>query len=202
MLDLSQYFERIGKLFKGELENNIRSQKDIDGRNFIPVKQTTAISRQYANNARRKKGVTVGGTTKNRKALKVGAVVKGTYSKAGLDFKRLIFTGRFWQNAFKYQTSKDSVKVFVNDSYYTITSRSPVTYKQIVQWNNAGSPEVNRKILAPPLVFPKADESDLRKMKAWDAAERILNSADVRRTIAEQALDGKLGKFTMNLTIG
>jgi hypothetical protein len=193
--------DRIGQLFVKELQNNVRSQTDINGSAYIPVKQTTAISRQLANNARRKKGVTIGGKTKNRKALKIGKVEAGKYAKvSGLDFNRLMFTGRFWQNAFKYTARRDDVKVYVNESYYSVASKNRVSYRDIVKWNNEGSPEVNRKILKPPLVFPKPEQ--VSKMKAFDLAARELQSPTTKKEIEQQIYRGAFKKLTINLYVG
>ena len=209
-LDLSLFLAKSGLLFAQELKNNVRGQKDIDGSNFIPVKQSTAISRQMANNARvreaRGRGVTnrVGG---NRKIIKIGGlsrerIKRGLYAKtAGLDYKRLLFTGNFADGAFVFTPHKDHVVVSVNDSYYSLRNKTLVTYKQIVQWNNAGSPQVNRKILKPPLIFPK-NEGEVRKMKAWGQTVKLFNSSEVKNSIEQQMFQNALGKTVVNLSIG
>jgi len=198
VLNLKPFFERVGGYFKKELENNIRSQKGIDEQSFSQVTLATAKSRIYQNNSNRVKFKGVKGVAyRAKKTFREGK----KNSVTPKDFKRLLFTGRFWQNAFKFTAYGESVKVFVNDSYYgLLRGRGGTTYADIVEYNNKGSARLNPEISNPPLIFPN-NFAEVARMKAAKSAQADFNSKATQDEILHQIAAGIEAKTNVNITL-
>jgi len=188
MLDLSKLFNDSGNRFVAELRGNIRRQKDIKGRTFSYIAKATAMARQRAKGLGRGLAVrSVTGAKVNRVSKRTAGDLTELRSTFAVSLLRLMSTNKFHQNAFKFEASKDSVKVFVSSESYD----SKVTYSDIVSYNNEGSADVNKNILKPPLIFPNnAHEVELMDAhrQTMDRFDMAVRSGEVRNMILEQGL--------------
>lgn len=169
-VDLTPEMTLIGKAFKGNLEQFIDRQRDLNGRAFHPVSLDTAKNRQRGSNriqrTERSKGI------KGRIKGTVG--VRATKGEAvGLSFKRLLFTRQLVHGAFLFQPGRDSVKVMTSPTTYP---GEDVTYRDIIAYNNQGSSRLNPHIGAKaPKIWP-LNEAEVKNMAAYKYAVGLLNS--------------------------
>lgn len=199
MLDLRKIFEDIGNRFTRELRLNIRNQKDIRGKRFSYIKPSTALIRQSILGANRSH-VSIG----SNKGMNVSTGKKRKSPATSVPLTRLLFTKRFWQGAFSHRAEKDSVSIAVSlDVYPDITksgSSKSVTYSDIVKTNNLGSPQVNKNIVDPPLIFPN-DEKEVMMMEAYKQAVDRFEVAMKNGEIEEMMLEQGLAKMDLRLQI-
>jgi hypothetical protein len=190
--NLTSFFEKVGMLFRKELENNVRNQVDIDGQRFSPIALSTQRERLRRSGFGRGLEVRLQtGSARGREGGKIkggkrNPVKKANELRSGVSTKRLYFTQQFWKNAFRFQAKPQEVTVFVSrGNYPNPGTDEQVSYADIVRYNNAGSPEVNPHIKAPPSIFP-TDVVDVKQMKAWEASVLLMNSTAGRKIIAEE----------------
>lgn len=201
VLDLSQITGRIGAFFTKELKENVRSQTDINGRRFQIIAPSTARARASITGATTTKSTKHSGKFFQRGIVPRTGRVRKAVAK-GVAITRLFFTEEFYKGAFQSKAEKDAVTIGVSRQQYpSHFAKSTVSFHDIVRYNNAGSPAVNRHIKNPPLIFPRT-EDDVRKMKAWGLSQRLLASPETKRQIEQQMFQNALKKTVVNLTIG
>jgi hypothetical protein len=202
LLNLKAFFERVGKRYQLELQQAITKQTDLAGNKFAPVTVATAKSRAYANNANRLKFKAAGLKRKLRRKISFADNAKKSQAVKPKDFKRLLFTGRFWQNAFKFESGQMDLRVYVNDSYYTLANRGLISYSDIVSFNNKNSPQLNPNIKGgdAPLIFPTSIE-DVARMKATQHATREFHSPATRDEILKQITAGMEKKISVEVKL-
>lgn len=192
---LKPLFTQIGQLFQRELMANIDRQKDINGQRFSLIEPSTARGRAS------KMGAQSNMARIGNKAvdIRTGKVRKSVAKSVPVT--RLLFTKRFWHGAFKFGAENESVAVFVNpDSYPIRAGESPITFKQIVRYNNQGEEKVNPKIKHPPLVFPNT-EADVQKMDAYKKADELIKDSFQHGEILKQIEAMGLKNMTTELHI-
>jgi hypothetical protein len=175
--DFTSVFEEIGKLFVRGLFLRMRNQIGIDGVAYSPDAPSTIKGR-----ARRKAGDKYVHFFIKREGKGGTHRVGKHYSAAAMSYdpRRLWHTGRLAKGAFDSLASKDSVKVFVKDSFYApgwgaLDPSKRQTFSDIIGWNSRGQSEVNTNIKSPPLVFP-TDTGDLLMMeKEMKFAKRMFD---------------------------
>ena len=215
MIDLKDEFTLIGKRFVAELNRNIRTQVDIAKKQFAYIRPKTAWLR--AEESGRLKGARKKGgdnnhsvfaladirLTKKLKAAK-SSIDKDSSYPPGIVKTRMMFTSRFRQEAFKYESDGMGVAVRTNSNIYPDTNpkRKRLSYDKIVRYNNVGDPETNQRV-APqnrPLLFPK-NNSEVAMMEAVKFAGEILNSPVVQKKVMRQIQASALDNFTRKINV-
>ena len=179
MIDMTAFFARAGETLKLGLQGNIRRQTDINEVPFSPIARSTAMARQ------REKGLGRGlsvrlqtKATKNDTRTRRGKLVSSLH----VNLHRLMNTNRFVTNAFGFKPGPQSVEISVSTDRYD----QNVSYWDIVRYNNQGSPDVNKHIARPPLVWPNT-ERDVSAMRAMNKVK-----ADYESPRTHEELAGKI----------
>lgn len=210
MISFKPFLDKIGLIYTNELQNNIRKQWGIDGEGFSKIEPSTAWGRVSILGKRRaakqqkkfKRGTFGARSPLNAEANRKLFKGKGKFLSypTGISVKRLFFTQRFWHGAFKWRSSDDEVRVFANESYYTLANKSLLSFANIIRYNNKGSSEVNPKIKQPPLIFPHTDKQ-VRDMPAWALTVEVFRSPSFLK-VGQQDIKENLksyGKVYLNL---
>ena len=100
--------------------------------------------------------------------------------------KRLIVTGKFLVNAFRFVANRDSLRVYANPAEHS----KGVSYDDIVTYNN--KPTSDQKYAS--LIFPKTQE-DVEKMESYKELER-----DVLKNL-EQYCEAMNKQLSMKMTV-
>ncbi len=111
---------------------------------------------------------------------------------------RLLLSGNFYRNAFKFIVEGNTLRIFGNRSIYPGSS---VSYNDIISYNDRQSPNVNQKIKASnrPRIFPWTAQ-DMIGLKCWPGIIKDIE-IDVAKQI-ETELDKSLPKvITINIGI-
>jgi hypothetical protein len=161
----------IGERFTNELAMNLRSQKDLDGKPYWPVTYQTAQARQRRSNA----------IQRAARAKGVKGRIKGTVAVAdttgSVNQKRLYFTRRLADGAFRFAAFKDYVKVMLWPGTYPESNES---YRDIIRWNNSGDSRCTNPRAGK--VFP-ITEAQVRKMEAHKWARAQLTSPEMTKKL-------------------
>lgn len=144
MINLNNILKVAGQKIVKELSNNIREQKQIDGKIINSVSFSTM-------KIRLKKGMT--------------------------SVTRLLYTGYFWQNAFKYIVNNNTLTIYANTSQYPGSS---VSYEDIISYNDVDNERTNQRVSPSnrPKIFPKYEE-DLLKMKCIDEIKKDIEKETI-----------------------
>ena len=173
---------QIGRMFQLELERSIHRQVDLEGKPFWPVAWSTAKARQGSSNriqkVARAKGV----------RGRIPGTVKVQSISGMLNQKRLLFTKRFVNGAFRAAPHKDYVKVMAWPGTYP---GEDVSYRDIVRYNNKGSSSLNRHISNPPKIFPIGNE-EVQRMQAFTKATALLSSKSTLKKILGREIRKKI----------
>ena len=191
-IDLSRFFEKVGLAYKTEMEQAIEKQMAIDGEAFHPVTVSTMKSRQYRENANGR-ARSAAGLKKLVRERSFSRNVKGKLgSFTKMDARRMYFTRRFWQNAFKFESGPTWARLYVNKSYYTLGQRQLKTYDQILDYNNKGvGDNPNNALLFPQTTVQVAN------MNASRVAQNIFESPQFKNDILRQVT----ADFVRNTTV-
>lgn len=174
-LDLTKFFKILGQSITMELSANVRRQNDLDGQAYKPVGQKVKSSKR--------KGKTIKSYSKQR--------------------RRLMVTGEFNQNAFKFIAAIKSLSIFVNSAMHA----QGISYSDIVAYNDKNSPYLKGKHgttikVKGPAIFPgvgRIAQDDLSKMKAMqDFIPKL--ELEIKTQIENQLPD--IAKQTIETTIG
>lgn len=160
----SDFFRKIGETFVSELRQSVLKQKDIEGREYSRIKPSTAWNRvELLKQKRLKKHLSKGKTYSSFKNKKTDFVkgseghnVRSLTYPVGVKLTRLMNTKTFLSNAFQFRSTNKDVTIYVSENQYPVKdgTSAPVTYNQIVRWNDKNSAVVNRNIVRPPAIFP------------------------------------------------
>ena len=106
---------------------------------------------------------------------------------------RLLLTGQFYRNAFKYVINGNKASIFVNPAGYPGSS---VSYADIVKYNDRESDQVNQKIQpgSRPHIFP-SEEKDIVNMKSFK-----LGTVDIEKEVQKE-LDSIIKNMTITITV-
>ena len=115
--------------------------------------------------------------------------------KGMVSITRLLFTGYFWQNAFKYIVSGNRLTIFGNPTLYP---GSNVTYADIIAYNDRDDSETNQNVMSGnrPKIFPR-NEIDLLKMKCIPEIKRDFEIEALRQIESDLGVQPKI-----TITIG
>lgn len=201
--DLTRVFDYVGNLFVREMRTRILElREDIAGQKFTPIKPSTALKRQAMLGANRFRINRHAGSFFNRGITLTTQKVRRSPAKS-VPITRLLFTGRFAKGAFTHKAYPDRVVVSVSRGMYPgHWTQPPVSYGDIVKWNNAGSPKVNPNIDSPPLIFPNPDRPEqVRRMTSYKKATDFIASPNVRNYVNDRLLRQALRKVSIEVTI-
>jgi hypothetical protein len=110
-IDLTKFFNQVGKLYTNWLSQSIKRQQNYDGSgSFVAKKNNSFIP------------------VKNKKT--------GKSHQRNVGTQRLYVTGNFAQNAFQYSVTPDSLTIKGNDATHP---NSKATYADIIAYNDSDS---------------------------------------------------------------
>lgn len=202
-IDLSSIFRYCGILLTRQLRTNISDKRiDIAGNSFSPIRPSTAAARARMLGAgvRRPRGK-VGGFFNRGVNLNTGRT-RRTAAKS-VPITRLLFTGRFAKGAFQYSAQADHLRVYVSRGNYPVHwTQRPLSYSDIVAYNNQGSPRVNRQIGSPPLIFPNKGRADqVYALTRAAGVDKFLTGPSVNRYINDRIARAAFRKVFVEVKI-
>jgi hypothetical protein len=154
---------KIGGYFQKELEQSIHKQTDLEGRGFWPVTYKTAQARQRRSNT----------IQRSARAKGVKGRIPGTVAvratTGAVNQRRLLFTRRLVNGAFRYIAYKDSVRILLWPGTYP---GEDVSFRDIVRWNNKGDSTCG--IANSPKIFP-LNAPEVERMAAYAKAVKDLS---------------------------
>lgn len=201
-IDLSKIFAYCGNLFVRELRERVLSiREDIAGNSFSPIKPSTARARALILGAGVRGPGRHQGPYFNRNITLRGKLRKSP--ARSVPITRLLFTGRFGKGAFKSAAYPDRLVVYVSRGNYPVHwTQQALSYADIVRYNNAGSPYVNRRIKNPPLIFPnKGRDDQVERMTAFKKSAAFLSSPAVHRYIQDKIALTALRKVSTTVEV-
>lgn len=201
-VDLTSVFRYVGVLMVRDLRTNISErQAGIDGEPFTIIRPSTARARALILGAGVRGPGRHQGPFFNRNINLAGRLRKSP--ARAVPVTRLLFTGRFAKGAFKYDARPDMLRVYVSRGNYPVHwTQQPVSYSDIVAFNNQGSPAVNRNIANPPLIFPnRGNQSQVEMMRSYGAAKKWLSSRAVNQYITDRIARAAFRKVSITVVV-
>jgi hypothetical protein len=185
-IDLTKVFQYIGTIFVRGMRTRISERRvDIAGKPFSLIAPSTAAARARILGANPRGPGRHQGPFFNRNIGLTGKLRKRRATSVPVT--RLLFTGRFAKGAFQYRAQADQVTVYVTRGNYPVHwTQQPVSFSDIVRFNNQGSPELNPHIKLPPLIFPNRGRDDqLHAMDEYKKAKAFISSPALNKQITD-----------------
>jgi hypothetical protein len=149
---LAPVFAAIGDDLTIALAQCVYAQIDLFGVRYSMIAPSTLAARAELMRQKTPQGKRVRGSVKRSRAL----AHKPPLPEYSAPDTRLLFTGVFAGSAFQSACDETKVTLSVSNEVYSSPAipHGKATFADIVRYNTAESPEVNRGIKDPPVVFP------------------------------------------------